>query len=54
MKEILMGYNNHTIYQVYFKDWRKVIQVKNLCIFQYYKSKFSIELSDYSENIFTF
>ena len=49
LKKILVGYDGHTIYRVYLKDQKKVIQVKNLRIFKDYKSKFSTELPDYSK-----
>lgn len=47
LKEILLGYNGHTIYQIYPKDQKKVIQVKDLHIFQDYASKGSTALPDY-------
>ena len=49
-----MGYNSHIIYRVHLKDQKKIIQVKDLCIFENYESKFSIELLDYSESTPTF
>ncbi|MCJ1346413.1 hypothetical protein MMC31_004629, partial [Peltigera leucophlebia] len=54
LKGTLVGYDGHTIYQVYLKDQMKVIWVKDLCIFQDYESKFSTELPDYSEGTPTF
>lgn len=49
-----MGYNGHIIYRVYLKDQKKVIQVKDFCIFEDYESKFSTEFPDYSIGIPTF
>ena len=54
LKETLVGYNGYTIYQVHFKDQKKVIWVKNLHIFEDYKSKFSTKLPDYSKGTSTF
>lgn len=49
---MLVSYNGHTIYQVYVKNQnqKKVIKVKNLYIFEDYKTKTSTELSDYNDN----
>ncbi len=54
LKGILGGYNGHTIYRVHIKDQKKVIRVKNLCIFEDYKTKASIELPDCNEGKPTF
>ena len=54
LKGTLVGYDGHTIYRVHLKDQKKVIQVKDLRIFEDYESKFSIELPDYSEGAPTF
>lgn len=54
LKRTLVSYDGHTIYCVYCKDQKKVIQVKNLYIFKDYKSKFSTKLLDYSEDTPTF
>lgn len=44
LKGTLVGYDGHTIYSVHLKDQKKVIQVKDLCIFEDYKYKLFIEL----------
>lgn len=49
LKRVLIGYNGHTIYRVHIKDQKKVIWVKNLCIFKDYKIKTSIVLPNYNE-----
>lgn len=49
LKGILVGYNGHTIYWIYLKDQKKVIQVKNLCNLEDYVNKSSIEIPDYNE-----
>lgn len=54
LKEILVGYNRHTIYKIYIKEQQKVIWVKNLQIFKNYKAKKSTKLSDYSDDMPTF
>lgn len=51
MKETLVGYNRHTIYKIHIKKQNKVIQVKDLCIFEDYKIKKSTKLQDYSNNL---
>lgn len=43
---MLIGYNSHTIYQIYIKNQRKVIKVKDFCIFEDYKTKRSTKFSD--------
>ena len=50
LKRILMGYDGHTIYWVYLKDQKKVIWVKDLRIFEDYKSKLSTEFLDYNKD----
>lgn len=50
LKDVLVGYNRHTIYQIHIKDQNKVIQVKNLCIFKDYEIKASTKLLDYNED----
>lgn len=50
LKGVLVGYNSHTIYPVYIKDQKKVIQVKNICIFKDYKTKVSTNLPDYNKD----
>lgn len=32
LKETLVAYNGHTIYQVYLKNQKKIIRVKDLCV----------------------
>lgn len=54
LKGTLVGYNGHTIYQVYLKNQKKVIWVKDLCIFEDYENKLSNKLPDYSEDTPTF
>ena len=46
LKRTLVGYDSHTINQLDLKDHKKVIWVKNLCIFEDYKSKLSTKLPD--------
>lgn len=46
LNKIALGYDGHTIYLAYLKDQKKVIQMKNPCIFENSKSKFSNKLSD--------
>lgn len=48
LKETLVGYDSHTIYPVYLKDQKKVIQVKDLHIFEDYTIKNTTGLHDYS------
>lgn len=50
LKKTLVGYDGHTIYCIHLKDQKKVIWVKDLYIFEDYESKFSTELSGYSES----
>ena len=50
MKKVLVVYNGHTIYQVYIKDQKKVIWVKNLWIFEDYKVKVLTKLSNYNKD----
>lgn len=54
LRETLVGFNGQTIYKVHIKDQNRVIWIKNLRIFEDYKSKGSIELPNYFENLFTF
>lgn len=54
LKGTLVGYDGHTIYRVHLKDQKKVIRLKDLCIFEDYESKTSTKLLDYSEGIPTF
>ena len=54
LKRVLVGYDGHTIYRVHIKDQKKVIQVKDLRIFEDYKTKASNELPDYDEGKPTF
>ena len=54
LKGILVGFDGHTIYRVHIKDQNKVIQVKDLRIFEDYETKESTELPDYSESLSTF
>ncbi len=49
LKGVLVGYDGHTIYRVYIKSQKKVILVKNFCIFEDYETKATTELSDYNE-----
>lgn len=50
----MVGYNNHTIYQVHIKEQNKVIRVKNFWIFEDYKSKIATNLPDYNNGTPTF
>lgn len=54
LKGVLVGYDSHTIYWVYIKNQKKVIRVKDLCIFEDYKTKTSTELPDYDNDKPTF
>lgn len=54
LKKVLVGYDGHTIYQVQIKNQKKVIRVKDLCIFKDYKIKTSIKLPDYNNDKPTF
>lgn len=54
LKGVLVGYDDHTIYWVYIKNQKKVIKVKDLCIFEDYETKTSTELPDYNNNRLTF
>ena len=54
LKRILVGYDGHTIYRVHIRKQKKVIQVKDLQIFEDYEAKKSTKLSDYSDNMPTF
>ena len=47
LKGTLVGYKSHTIHRVYIKDQNKVIQVKDLRIFEDFETKPSIDLPDY-------
>ena len=49
-----MGYDSHTIYRVHIKDQKKVFRVKDLRIFENFKTKASTELPDYDEGKPTF
>ena len=49
-----MDYNRHTIYRVYIREQEKMIQVKDLQIFEDYKAKKSTKLLDYFSNMPTF
>ena len=42
-----MEYDGHTIYKVFIKSQNKVIRVKNLQIFEDYKTKMFIDLPEY-------
>lgn len=50
LKRTLIGYDRYTIYKVHIKKQNKVIWVKNLCIFEDYKTKKFTKLPDYSNN----
>lgn len=50
----MMGYDSHTIYQVYIKDQNNVIWVKIFYIFEDYKIKASIKILNYNEGKPTF
>ncbi len=54
LKGVLVGYDGHTIYRVYIKSQKKVILVKNILIFEDYKTKTTTEVSDYDEGTPTF
>lgn len=54
LKGVLVDYDGHTIYRVHFKDQKKVIQIKDLRIFEDYKTKASTELPDYDAGKPTF
>lgn len=51
MKGTLVGYYGDTIYQVHIKKKNKVIKVKDLRIFENYKSKIATDLLDYDNGI---
>ena len=46
---MLVGYDTYIIYRVYIKDQKKVIRVKDLCIFENYETKSSIEVLNYDD-----
>lgn len=48
LKDVLVDYNSYTIYKIYFKNQRKIIYIKDFCIFEGYRSKFFIQLSEYN------
>ena len=54
LRGTLVGFDGHTIYKVYIKDQNRVIRIKNLRIFEDYKSKGSTKLPDYFESLSTF
>lgn len=54
LKSILVGYNGYTIYQIYLKNQRKVIQEKDVQIFKDYKNKFANNLLNYNKDTQTF
>lgn len=54
LKKILVGYNSHTIYGIHIKEQNEVIWVKDLRIFEDYKSKIATKLPDYNNGIPTF
>lgn len=54
LKRTLVGYNSYIIYQVYINKQNKVIRVKDLQIFEDYKSKTATNLPTYNEDILTF
>lgn len=47
LKGVLVGYDGHIMYKVYIKSQKKFIRVKNLRIFEDYKTKATTELLDY-------
>ena len=51
LKGTLVGYNGHTIYRVHIKEQNKVIRVKDLRIFENYKSKSATNLPDYDNGM---
>ena len=54
LKGTLVGYDGHTIYRVHIKEQNKVIRVKDLRIFEDYKSKIATDLPDYNNGTPTF
>lgn len=54
LKRVLKKYDSQKIYRVYIKKQKKVIQIKNLCIFDNYKIKAIIKLLDYDNSTPTF
>lgn len=54
LKETVVGFNGYTIYRVHIKDQNKVIQVKDLHIFEDYKIKKFRKLSDYFKSLSIF
>lgn len=54
LKRVLKKYDSQEIYRVYIKKQKKVIQIKNLCIFDNYKIKAIIKLFDYDNSTPTF
>ncbi len=54
LKGVLVDYNGHTLYRVHIKSQKKVIRVKNLCIFEDYETKATTELPAYNNDIPTF
>lgn len=51
LKRVLVGYNGHTIYQIYLKDQKKVIMIKNLHIFEDHRMNVSTELLNYDNKL---
>lgn len=49
-----VGYDGHTIYRVHMQNQEKVIQVKDLQIFEDYETKKSTKLPDYLQGLPTF
>lgn len=54
LRRTLVGFARYTIYKLHIKDQNRVIQMKDLPIFEDYKTKKFIKLLDYSENKTTF
>ncbi len=47
LRGTLVGYDSHTIYRVHIREQNKVIRIKDLRIFEDYKTKTSTDLPDY-------
>ena len=51
LKRNLVRYDGHIIYKVFIKSQNKVIRVKDLQIFEYYDTKMSTDLLEYTDTL---
>ena len=54
LRGTLISYNGHIIDQVHIREQNQVIRVKNLHIFEDYKSKVATDLLDYKNGALIF